>query len=268
MKTPYALRLSFWASQHRPAAITCIVFAKIVIGIIGYNLGFWAAIEGLALSTDLKWLLAAIAGISFWAYPSKRLKQHLGRAIFYRRQKSIDAVLATLGFATFFWLGNLAPGSVAQPQSQHLPVRILWSSMQREGAVNLPETTPSKPTTLQKTGRTGKLKQWFAQKIKKRIERKMERFVRLSGDSGTAEKILLTVLLLLLAFIALYLVAILACSLSCNGQEGLAVLVAVVGVSGIIIGLVFGFSRIWRKNDDADIKRRQRENRSPTEIRD
>jgi hypothetical protein len=266
MKESVNHRLSLWASRHRAAAIGCIVVAKIAIGIIGFNLGLWSAIEGLALSADLKWLLAAVSACIIFAYPARRLRQRIGGATFYRRQKIADGMLATLGFVIFFWLGNLAPGAVMQPSVQQAPIRVLWSSLQREDAASLPEIAPEKQNSVKKTGRAGKLKQWFAAKIKKRIERKMERFARFAKDTGTPEKVLLTLLLLLLAFLALYLVAVLSCNLSCNGQEGLAVLVAVVGVAGIVIGLIYGFGSLWRKNDDADIERRQREGRKPTEI--
>lgn len=269
MKTSLSFRISFWASRHRALAIVCIVLAKVTVGIVGFNLGIWAAMEGLALSSQWKWPLAAIAGACLWAYPARRLKSRLGKMAFFRRQKSIDGALATLGLVFFFWLGNLVPYSNLHQQSQPTPVQSLMASMQREGIANQAVEDSAKPIKAQKKTRVGKLKQWFAAKIKKRIERKMERFARLAGNTDTPEKILLTFLLLLLAFIAVYLVALLSCNLACNGQETLAIFVATVGGVGIIIGLIYGFGAIWRnKHDAADIERRKQENRKPTEIQD
>ena len=270
MKKQFALRLSFWAKSHRPAAIALIVVSKIAIGAIGFVFGLSTALEGAVLPVEFKWLLAAVAAASIFAYPAKRLKKSLGRAVFYRRQKIMDGVLVALGFAILFFVGNLAPTWVAQPgvvAATSAKMSVAMSVVEKSVEENQKELV-QKPVEKNKkeTLRGGKIKRWIASKVKAMAERAIAKFARANEDGGIAGKLFLSLLLIVAATFLLALVASLSCNLSCSGQEGLAILVGVLGVTGIIIGSVLGFSAIWQKKESKDLDRRHQKPREPTKV--
>jgi hypothetical protein len=61
---------------------------------------------------------------------------------------------------------------------------------------------------------------------------------KVKGDAPTAEKAITVVLVIGAAVGLTYLLAGLACSLSCSGAEGLALLVTIIGLSAIIFGSI------------------------------
>lgn len=70
---------------------------------------------------------------------------------------------------------------------------------------------------------------------------------RSEGGKGLGAKIALTIAAVLVFLTIGYLVAALACSLSCSGAEAAAVLVAIFGFGGLIVGLIKVIQRIFRK---------------------
>ncbi len=58
------------------------------------------------------------------------------------------------------------------------------------------------------------------------------------GNNLVAAKAILIIITIVAAVGLAYLLAALACTLTCSGAEGLAVLVAIVGLAGIIIGSI------------------------------
>ena len=265
MKRHLTLRLSFWAKNHRPAAIAIIAAAKIALGATGFYFGIWAALEGIAVPVETKWLLAAIAISLIGAYPARHLKKRLGRAAFYRRQKRVDFGLALFGFVFLFFAGNLAPGWVNAPQitpTSTDKVSSAFSSLEKKDATTAAEFS-AKPTV--KKSKTGFVKRWLIAKAKVRAEKAIKRLAHVAEDSDGAVKVLLSFLLVLAALGVAYLVAALACTLSCNGQEGAAALVAILGAVGIVLGLIFGFRAIWNGKSDTASDKRHEQKKPPTQ---
>lgn len=250
MKKNTTLRLSFWAKSHRVTAITLIVISKITVGIIGLFLGTWAAVEGYILPLETKWLLGTVAAASILLYPAKRLKKHLGRATFYRRQKTMDGVLATLGFAILFFVGNLTPAWVASPNVvTNIPANVTTAlsclekhvSEVRKGVVH-----------------SGKLQRWIAAKAKTKIERVISKMKGTADGSDAAVKIVISILLVIAALLLAYVVYALSCSLACSGQEAAAALVGIFGSVAIIIGLIFAIKAVWGNNKSSELDERHR----------
>jgi hypothetical protein len=89
------------------------------------------------------------------------------------------------------------------------------------------------------------LKHEFVKQVKSYVTEKAK------GNDELALKIFLTILTLAAAVGVGFLIAGLACSLSCSGLGGLAVLVAVFGLGGIIFGsvkMIKAISKISGKN--------------------
>ncbi len=256
MKNHATLRLSFWAKNHRSAAIVSIVAAKITIGGLGLLLGTWAAVEGLLLPLQVKWLLAAIAATSILAYPTKSMKKRLGQAAFYRRQKATDGVLVGLGFIILFFVGNLAPAWVAVSNTAaHLSANVPIALSCLE-----------KPTveTRKEIVRGGKLPRWIAAKVKAKAGRILTKLERVASGSDTTLKVLLTILLVIATVVLLRLVAGLACNLSCSGQESAALLVVIFGTSAVIAGAIFAIRAVWKRSGGNDLDDRHRKRKIPT----
>ncbi|MCY7329101.1 MAG: hypothetical protein LH618_11165 [Saprospiraceae bacterium] len=250
MKNNTTLRLSFWAKSHRPAAIAIIVFSKITIGIIGLGLGAWAAIEGLILPLETKWLLAAVAASSIMAYPTKSLKKRLGRVIFYRRQKTMDGVVAMFGLAFWLFVGNLTPAWVANSNlvaTNPTSVPVALSCAERP----LPEAR-------REIAHSGKLQRWMEKKAKAKIERAITKMKGSAEGGDAAGKILLTVVLFLIATALWLLVLYLSCNLSCSGQETAATLVILFGGGAITIGAIYAIKAVWESNGSSDLDDRHR----------
>ena len=67
------------------------------------------------------------------------------------------------------------------------------------------------------------------------------------GKKADAEQVALIILACIAAVGLLYLVMALACTLSCNGSDAAAVIVAILGLAGIIWGLIAVIRAINRK---------------------
>lgn len=256
MKRSVFLRLSFRAKTHRRAAIAALIVAKIALGVLGFNFGLWVALEGWQLPAGTSWLLAAFALAALLVYPARLLKKRLSRAVYYRRQKTLDGMLAALGFVFWFFAGNLSPVWTAAPVAgtPAVPTNpVTWSSLEKP----LPEYR-------KEVIRGGKWKRWLATKAQARIARKIDWYKRTSRNIDDGGKVALTILVILLALLLAYLVAALSCSIACSGMEGLAILVAIAGAIGIVVGAFLAIRGIWYSREDRETDQRRQNKRAPT----
>jgi hypothetical protein len=91
---------------------------------------------------------------------------------------------------------------------------------------------------------TGKPLPW---KEKKKLLKKQVKEIKTAKDISQGGKIALIFLSILVALGLLYLLAALSCSIACNASGGLALVVAVLGTTGIIILLAFVIRAITGK---------------------
>lgn len=257
MNNSISSRLSFQAKTHRRAAITVIALAKIALGILGFNAGLWVALEGCSLPVETKWLLGAVALGAIWFYPTRHLKKRQGKPAYYRRQKTMDGVLAGLGFAFWFFVGNLSPAWVAVPATGSPAagnnVTVAWSSLEKP-----------LPDCRREIVASGKWKRWLSEKARARITGKIAWYQRMSRNIDDGGKAALTFLVILVALLLIYLLAALSCSIACSGMEGLAVVVAVVGAIAITFGVVAAIRGIWFSKEERESDQRRRNKRAPT----
>jgi hypothetical protein len=145
MKKHLPLRLSFWANQHRLAAICSHVVLRILLSILAFGTGIWAALEGLVLPDATKWLLTVLFVVGIVAYPARHLKRRLGVVAFFRRQKIMDGALAVLSAALLFFAGNLSPAWVALPAA---PLTSVYISDQTLPPISVETLPPVSVETL------------------------------------------------------------------------------------------------------------------------
>ncbi len=220
-------QLSLWAKNHRIMAITAIIIAKLGLACIGFSLGLIAWFEGISLPHHgVEWLLFTVAVGCIVAYPNRRFKNRWNFHAFYRRQKTIDGILVALGFATFFFLGNVTPSWTTQPASA--PVAVL--SIQT--AVSSLEKPVSERRQVVVKG--GKIRQWLFQKATTKLRKVVARFDRFTKENRAISIILAIITCLCIATVLGWGVLVLSCHFSCSGQEALAWVVLILGAIGII----------------------------------
>lgn len=256
MRMNTSLGLSVWARRHRSVAVVAIVILKTAIACIGLFLGAMLALDGYVLPQEIQWVLAAIAAVSLWFYPAGQDQKRLGRTLLYRRRKRMDGILTGLGFAILFFFGNVLvkwahhPDSVGYAAST---VHVSYSSLKKE------------PVEFRKEViRSGKWKRWTIARVKMKTQKALAGIARVSEDASLGLQLFMSLGLIALAFLAGYGVAILSCSIACNGQEALAILVLVLGGAGVIAGLIFGFRAIWSVGGSNETDGRHQKKRPPT----
>jgi hypothetical protein len=245
-----------WAKRHRPAAISLITLAKILIGIVAFNLGVYVLVSGITIPTVLKWPFAAAGVVALLSYPTQRLKSMLDFEGYFLKQKRTDLFLAGLGIFLWFFIGN----QTAQWAMQPTVIETVTTSSVRPANGSLIGHVKGWATPE----RTRGLAKYTQKKFKQHIIRKIEAWGKQSDDATIAIQILLTLLSIVLLIVLAYLVGILACNLSCSGNDTAAALVLILGWGGLLVGFFFAMKAIWwdyrRRGQSSGIDERHKRN--------
>lgn len=78
----------------------------------------------------------------------------------------------------------------------------------------------------------------------------MEQRPRYEGGE-LAIRVAATILIIVGSIALAFLLAILACNLSCGGQEVLAVVVLVLGIGALVVGIIFSMRALWKRKQEA-----------------
>lgn len=215
-------KLSYWASQHKRLSWLCIAACYVVLNACGILLAVFLFDDRAkgASSCIALFLLLCVAALVL--YPTERTGGN------YWKRKGCDGmlVLATL----LFVVGNTA--NQLKRQNVHS-----FFGQSATAAWRIPMHEKRQESSLHE-----------------RLHDVRDKYKELS----TGEKIAMVVVVLLGAVAAGYLLAMIACSLSCGGNEALAVIVAIVGLAGILAGAFFLIRRIFRRQSWLDKRKAQR----------
>lgn len=218
------LSVARWGKNHK--LITWIIFIVCLplLAGIGFSTGAVFYAEGWVLPVFWRIPLLAVFFLIVLFYP---VVPKLTRENFSRR-KPFDLALLLTGILLFVHMGNQmalvgeaedpkSPGFLASPQATFTAIKMLKP----------PEVSIDRFSLLQSES----ARKWVTNTARKVVEK-----WRLSERPGAAKKNkgLLIVLVILLSLALTFLLAGLACSLSCNGQEGLAYLVFFGGMALVI----------------------------------
>lgn len=228
-------KISLWAKHHPVPAIASIVVIKFLLAVIAFYIG--TAL--LNLNIHIPFIVCTIALIVLIAaalfYPSRSLTG-LSKNQFYIRQKSCDLVIAV---SSFVMIGTLV--------NTNLPVPNATISAASNVVMS---TTPSAEeilASLQFRDRSSLTKQ-EKRILKQEFKKQVKEYARatLNGNKKDAEKALLILLTIIVALGLLYVLAALACSISCSGAEGVAIAFFIIGLAGLIWGSIAIINRISR----------------------
>ena len=224
-------KLSSWANHHKPQARIIIILSFVLLTGLGIATGVLLKDVGVSISSSaiLVTIVAYIIGVI--AYPSKTLKgKKLNAVAFYLRQKSCDLLLAASTFCMIVYFSN-------QPE------KVFNYSTPLNAAMPVAASFPKDSTQTYKTieafkaslkDETGKSLKW---KEKKKLLKEQIRGIKKSDEMSKGAKLALIILSVAVAIGLLYLVAALACNLSCNGSGGAAILLT-IGGAGLVIFLL------------------------------
>ena len=237
-------QISYWAKEHPWAARIIIIACYIGINITGLITGYLLNELSLSLSSLFLFIVILIFLAGVISYPSRTWRgSTLSKEACYVRRKSFDFLLIACTFFMIVYCGNhfnQLPLNFATSEAAIVftPARSADSSV--KGYKSIESFKASMKNS------EGKKLKW---KARKKLLKKQLNEIEMAPELSTTEKILLTILSLAIAFGLFYLLAALSCSISCGGAEGLAIVVAVVGLAAIVLLLVWAFRKIYRKRD-------------------
>ena len=234
-------KLSVWARNHKNAARLLIIFSFVILTILGLFTGILLADLDLVLSTTTYFLISILFCTGLLRYPPKELRRKYNARTFYIRQKSCDFLLAATTFCLLVVAGQ-HPEKIFRhfPESQAsvipLPLLVKDSILKKYKSIN--------EFSASMKDQNGKQLKW---KERKKLMKQQVRHIKKTTELSGGAKITLIILSVLVALGLVYLVAGLACSLSCSGAEGAAVLLGIGGTGLIIFLLIITIRAITGK---------------------
>jgi len=234
-------QLSTWAKGHPIKARYIIIFSHLLLALLAYFIGKGLRDFKISFSSSLLFNVFLVFIAVALIYPHKKDKPVAYNVRYtYWFRKSCDFLAITCSFCLLCCLANNAPLA---------PVYDLYATTHSTGSVRTVNPTAEEILSSLKSGRDKKsLTRTEKRVLKKEFKHQLKVYAvaKLKGDPSAASQAILILLAIIAAVGVLYLVAALACSLSCSGNDAAAVLVAVVGLVGVIWLLVYVIRHITR----------------------
>lgn len=247
-------QLSYWAKRHPLQARAVIAAAHIFAMTLAFVSGIWLyACYHIAWPA---WIFPTVLAFTAWVrstYPARRTQSATPAAAdryYWRTRRTIAGATACA------WLLVLVLGNHAAQQSEQ-PDKAQRAISER----SIPTACSQMPLLMIESSKPAQVKTTFKWlKIKqKTFFKKQVHFIRrhtARGGEGSMDpmaQVLLTLLVFIVAAFLEFLVLIMACNLSCSGQEAAALLVGLLGTGLIVWGMVAAIIAIWRKPDGQDM---------------
>ncbi len=217
-------KLSKWAQRHPIAARLIIAISRLLIIANGLLAGLLLFFNDWEHASYTLCLLIISFSLLFIFYPKRRHKSGPFKYS-YRSQKTHDFGLVIFSF---------------------LMLSVGTNNWLAKNISNTTSATPIATFIVHKQKKPSKRQ--FKKQLRKELRALKKVFKKRKNKKGTVlMRVLLTLLLIGLAVGLGLSIAVFSCNLSCSGQDGLAVLVAIVGFGGIIILSVLAIRNLWSK---------------------
>lgn len=226
--------ISLWAHRHRPYAITLIVVLKIAFVFLALSAGILLRQQQVILPGTASYVCVGMMILLYLYYP------HFAKK--YRSRKRMEMAFLFFSFwGAAFWSNQFNPtlqSSSPVFASVH-PIKVKKPTAQQI-IESLKYRHKSSLTRVEK------------RILKKELKIQAKQYVsaKLSGDKEKARKTWLTLAVIVGALGILYLLAALTCTIACNGADGAAIAVAIIGFAGIIWGTIALIRRINKKKKE------------------
>ena len=240
-----ARAISYWGKDHPTLTRLILILLNGILCVLALALGLLAFLYEVEIPESIKYILAGLAVLSLLIYPSKYANIHFIKYSYWQR-KRMDFILSFLGFlllATLF-NGFLSGTSKLNEESAYA-----------QQVVYKPKTFKEK--WKQKVDGFPMVKEYRA--FKKQIKqeaRLLKKELKASNQNDESWKaIVLTLLILIGAYLTGSFIALLACSLACNGSEALALIVLVFGWLAVIYLGFIGIRASFRRYNKKQVKK-------------
>jgi len=219
-------KISCWASTHVNTAVSAIICIKILLIILACYTGLTLYKLQIVLPVGIIYPIALSALLVLLViYPSRK-------KTFYVRQKVCDVILPLLSFVVIMSTVNTAD-------------KVTFYSEARGSSIIKKQTAEE----ILASGKTGSSLSRKEKKIlKKEFYHQLKVFAtaKMADDKEGADKALKIILAIIGALGLIFLLGCLVCGLSCGGSDAAALIVAILGLTGIIWGFVAMVKRINR----------------------
>jgi hypothetical protein len=226
-------KLSYWAKINPWKSRVLIILSHILLIFLGWYTGEGLAGLGIQMPAYWLYLFLVIFIIAAITYPLKKNKVFTGRRLFYLQQKTRDFLLAAATFCMIVSLTNEKENTfyVSQPAFA-IPAASALVIKEKPTATEILASLKYRDKSTLTRMEKRVLKQEFKKQLKNYVVAKIKGNKKESGNAG------LIILAIIGAIGLLSLVAALSCNLSCNGSDGAALAVLILGTAGIIWGLL------------------------------
>jgi len=234
-------KISQWAKNHIWPARIIIVAGILILNGAAILTGLLLKDLHVEIPASFFIVLVFISLMATFCYPAKKYKENFTPQAFYKRQKTNDVILLSAAFCMFVCISN-----------HKNPVETYFQAL---NAVSASKPTSPKDSTLKNyksvtafsasiKDENGKLLKW---KERKKLLKEQVKAIKKSKEISDGGKVALIILSVIVALGLVYLVAALACSLSCSGSDAAAVIVGIGGGALVIFLLILAIRAITGK---------------------
>ncbi len=232
------LKLSRWARLNPWKARVIVVLSHVLLVCMSILTGSRLQEAGIQVPAYLVYVALGAYILAVMFYPVFKGDSHL----FYLQRKPMDFLLVLSACV-------MIAGMVNQPGLTQID---LSSSHAATIKIKPGKHDPRATEILASLEHRDKHSLTRSEKkiLRKEFKFQMKEYIggKLSGNSQRADDAGLIILAVIGALGLFYLVLSLSCSLSCNGNDGAAAAVALIGGAAIALGLIFIIRGIRRKN--------------------
>lgn len=233
-------KISYWAKRHTQAARVLIVCVRLILVALAWFTGMELNKTGIILPYSIIYFSSfLLLSIVILVYPQRKKTTRTSKVL-YLKQKACDFIMPLCSFVVIASAVNNT--GIASSQSNAYGNFIIKNPARQD---------------IHASGNTKKM----LSRTKKRILRKeffkqlkIYTAAKITGDEKTSGKAWKIALAIIAAVGLTYLLAGLACSLSCGGSDVAALLVLVLGIGGIVFGMIALMKRIHRGPPPQEVK--------------
>lgn len=226
-------KISYWARDHKWSSRIIIVLSIAVLNVLAVVIGKLLNDLNVVIPVFIFSLPVALYLSAFIYYPKKSVRAaKVSAAWFYTRQKTCDVILAASALVMVIVISNNYYSGTNVFSVLHATA-LTNSTSPKDSSVKTYKSIAAFSASLK--NENGKILKW---KERKKLLNEQVKGIKSANEMSEGGKIALIFLSVIVALALLYLVASLACELSCAGSEGAALLVALGGTALVIFLLV------------------------------
>ena len=237
-------KLSVWARQHPANARIIIVVLHLFLILLAMYAGTMLVQLDLKLPVFSFYICCLLFLVAVFIYPPRHQRYyHFNKRQLYIIRKSCDFILGISSFMMILFLaGKNYTRDSFSPMFSVKALLVTGRDKPTAAAIVASLSYRDKATLTRSEKRI--LRTEFRRQLKAYTIAKIKK------EDNRAAKILLIVLAIIAAVGLTYLLAGLSCSIACGGAEGLAVLVFIAGLAGILVLLMYTIKKIktYHKN--------------------